>query len=67
LRLPWASATGFITVYQVVEAGWQVGAQASSLALEHLGTYGFTVILTAFLLLAYLMLHYFSPKKTQAR
>lgn len=32
--------------------------------LEHVGTYGFTVLLTAFLLLAYLMLQYFKPKES---
>lgn len=30
--------------------------------LEHIGTYGFTLSLTVFLLLAYLMLHYFKPR-----
>ncbi len=32
--------------------------------LEHLSTYGFTVLLTAFLLLAYLMLQYFRPRES---
>jgi uncharacterized membrane protein len=32
--------------------------------LEHVGTYGFTVLLTAFLLLAYLMLQSFRPKES---
>jgi uncharacterized membrane protein len=32
--------------------------------LDHIGTYGFTVLLTAFLLLAYLMLQYFKPKES---
>jgi uncharacterized membrane protein len=32
--------------------------------LDHVGTYGFTVLLTAFLLLAYLMLQYFRPKES---
>jgi uncharacterized membrane protein len=32
--------------------------------LEHLGTYGFTVLLTAFLLLAYLMMQYFRPRES---
>jgi uncharacterized membrane protein len=32
--------------------------------LEHTSAYGFTVLLTAFLLLAYLMLQYFRPKES---
>jgi uncharacterized membrane protein len=32
--------------------------------LAHVGAYGFTVLLTAFLLLAYLMLQYFRPKES---
>jgi uncharacterized membrane protein len=53
---------------------WDVLTQPQQLAwdilervgnpLAHVGAYGFTVLLTAFLLLAYLMLQYFKPKES---
>jgi uncharacterized membrane protein len=43
------------------QLAWDILERLSN-PLAHLGTYGFTVLLTAFLLLAYAMLQYFKPE-----
>jgi uncharacterized membrane protein len=48
------------------QLAWDILERLSN-PLAHLGTYGFTVLLTAFLLLAYLMLQYFRPKDALQR
>ena len=48
------------------QLAWDILERLSN-PLAHLGTYGFTVLLTAFLLLAYAMLQYFKPKDALQR